>query len=81
MGKRKFFTSVEPFIRYGCLNVDLPNVTANSLTWDREMTTLALLVNIVKNTKLKIEYYFNDEDTGGASVKNDEFLAQLEIMF
>ncbi|MBN2372649.1 hypothetical protein JXL19_02520 [bacterium] len=80
-GKRTFFPSIEPFVRYGRLNIDLPKVFSDTLTWNREMTTIALLVDIVKNMKVKIEYYINDEKTGGNDVKNDEFLAQLEIMF
>ncbi|MBA3051953.1 MAG: hypothetical protein ABII20_02590 [Candidatus Omnitrophota bacterium] len=77
----KCFDSVTPLVRYGKLNVDLPNDILNSLTWDREKITLALIVEIEKNVLLKNEYYINRESTGGAEVDNDELLVQLEIRF
>ncbi|MDH5484070.1 MAG: hypothetical protein OEY43_02450 [Gammaproteobacteria bacterium] len=73
--------SIEPFIRYGVLNVDLPHVLTDSLSWDRSMTTLALLTSIRKNIKLKTEYYLNGESTGDVEVDNNEFLMQLEVKF
>lgn len=79
--KNRFAKSIEPFIRYGVLNVNLPNVITDSLSWDRSMTTLALLTTIRKNMKLKIEYYLNGESTGGAKVDNNEFMMQLEVKF
>lgn len=80
-GAGKCFTSIEPLIRYGELNVDLPNDPSDSLTWNREKITLALIVEIEKNVLLKNEYYINRESTGGAEVDNDELLVQLEIRF
>lgn len=80
LGEGKLFTSVSPLIRYGRLEVDLPNVS-DPLTWDRDMTTLALLMEITKGVILRTEYYLNGEATGGDDVSNDEFLMQIEVKF
>ncbi len=78
---RKLFIAVVPLIRYGGLAVDLPKTPGDPLTWDRNMTTLALLIEIAKGLMLKTEYYLNGETTGGDNVKNDELLMQMEIRF
>lgn len=72
---------IEPVVRHGSLDVDIPKDPTDSLTWHREMTTVALLVGVAKNTMLKVEYYFNGEDTGAGDVDNDEFVMQLEMKF
>jgi len=42
---------------------------------------LAVIIDILKDSKLKLEYYINDEDIGGKDIDNNEFLMQLEIKF
>ncbi|MEA3328817.1 MAG: hypothetical protein U9Q08_03710 [Candidatus Omnitrophota bacterium] len=79
--KRTYFPSFEPLIRYGELNPDWPKSFSKPCSWDREMLTLALITELAKNVKLKTEYYFNNEKTGGRDVNNNEFLAQLEFKF
>lgn len=81
LDRRKLFTAVSPLIRHGHLNVDLPHVPSDPLTWDRDMTTLALLIEVTRNVILKAEYYLNGETTGRDDVNNDEFLLQLEVKF
>ena len=73
--------SVEPLFRYEDYKVDLTADPTDSRTWDRQTTTLAVIIEIVKNLNFKAEYYMNDEDTGNGDVDNDEFLAQLEAKF
>ncbi|MDY7031846.1 MAG: hypothetical protein SVY10_08045 [Thermodesulfobacteriota bacterium] len=80
-GNKKYFSSVEPLVRYGKLDVDWDKSFDDSATWDREMTVLALITEVAKNVKLKTEYYMNDEDTGNGEVDNDEFLAQVQFKF
>lgn len=79
--KRRWFTGVEPVISYSEYNVDSTKATGSPLGWDREKWIFASIIDFYKNTKLKLEYYINDEDTGGEEVDNDEFLAQLEVKF
>ncbi|MBD3609605.1 MAG: hypothetical protein HUJ30_03560 [Gammaproteobacteria bacterium] len=76
-----WFRSITPFVRYGVLDVDLANDPADNLTWNRNMTTLALLADVTKGVKLKAEYYLNGEETGGAEIDNNEFMLQLEVKF
>jgi len=76
-----YLQSIEPFIRYGEMNVDLPDVFSSPLTWDRSMMTLAVILGIKKNFKIKIEYYINDEETGALPVENNEFVTQFEAKF
>lgn len=78
---RKFFTGIEPVISYSDYNVDFTKATGSPLGWDREKWIFASIIDFYKNTKLKLEYYINTEDTGGEEVDNDEFLAQLEVKF
>lgn len=78
--------ALEPFFRYGVLDVlDHVPQLGNSLTWDRKMTTLALLIHLNKNLLIKTEYYLLDEVTGGAppedSVKDNQFLLQINFKF
>ncbi|MFQ5598012.1 MAG: hypothetical protein ACE5GK_08180 [Nitrospiria bacterium] len=68
-------------IRYEQYNVDLARNPTDSRTWDRQTTTLAFIASIVKGFKVKTEYYFNDETTGGPDVDNNELLVQLEMKF
>ncbi len=81
LAQRDSFNAFEILFRYGELNVDVPADVTDSLTWDRNKFTIALISDVYKNIKLKTEYYLNDEDTGGEDVANDEFLAQLEVKF
>ncbi len=73
--------SVEFLLRYEEYNVDLPNVSTDSRTWDRQTTTIAVISEIVNGFKIKTEYYLNDEETGGADVDNNELLVQAEVKF
>lgn len=77
----RYLTAVEPVIRYGELDVDTTKVVGDARTWDRERWTLALLLDIYKNIKIKAEYYINDESTGGKELDNDELMVQLEVKF
>ena len=71
----------EFLIRYEDYNVDLSLDPADSRTWDRQTTTLAVITDVVKNLKVKTEYYFKNEDTGAGDLKNNELLVQLEAKF
>ncbi|MFQ5780317.1 MAG: hypothetical protein ACE5HN_05970 [Nitrospiria bacterium] len=73
--------AVEFLVRYEEYNVDLARDRNDSRTWDRRTTTLALITDVVKGFKVKTEYYFNDEKTGGPDVDNNELLVQAEIKF
>ncbi len=78
----KYVTAVEPVVRYG--KMDLGNViraTNQPETWDRDKLTLGLLFDVYKNVKVKAEYYFNGETTGGKEPNNNEFLMQLWVKF
>ncbi len=78
----KYFSSHELLVRYGELDVDIDNTLDNPYTWDRQKITIALITDIYKNIKLKVERYINQEDTGDdEDVDNDEFMAQLEVKF
>lgn len=72
--ERKRLNTLEVLLRYGGLDVDIARDPTDSLTWDRNQTTLAVIIDIIKNTKLKLEYYINDEHTGGKRIDNNEFL-------
>jgi hypothetical protein len=79
---------IEPFIRYGALNVkDHPRQLGNPNTWDRQMTTIALLTHIDDYLLLKLEYYLLNEKTGGDpatnedKVKDDQLLIQINFNF
>jgi hypothetical protein len=76
---RRWFKAYEVLYRYSDLDVDLPNVFADTLTWDRYQHVFALLLTVFDSTTLKIEYHLNGESTGASDVDNDEFLMQLEI--
>lgn len=79
---RQWLVGITPLIRFDKLDVILDKEETDSRTWDRWGTTVALIVDVIKHVKLKNEYTWNREHTGGAhQVKNDEFLSQLEIMF
>lgn len=78
---REWFTGIEPVISYSDYNVDNTKTTATPLSWNREKWIFATIIDLYKDTKLKLEYYINQEDTGGSGVDNDEFLAQLEVKF
>jgi hypothetical protein len=75
----RWLRSVEPVLRYGVLDLDMVPDPDEPLTWDRTMLTAALAVEILKEAEILIEYSWNGETTGGAGVRNDEFLVQLRI--
>ena len=78
---------VRVFVRHDVLDVEeLPPSLGEPQTWDREMTTAALITDLNKNVALKIEYYWIDEVTGGDPpdddhVKDDQLLVQLKFNF
>jgi hypothetical protein len=78
---RKYLQSMQFIARYNNLDVNLPRLAADTRTWDRETYTLAVISDIVDHLKLKTEYNINNEETGGESVDNNEFLVQLEFKF
>ena len=74
--------SIVVLIRYNDLDNGLINDPGEVLTWDWQVFTLAGIIEIQKNVKVKLEYSLIDEDTGGAvDIENNEFLAQLEVKF
>lgn len=77
----QWFNTYELMYRYNNLELDIPSVFDNSLTWDRQQHVLALLVNVLDKTSLKFEYIINNENTGGPDVDNNEFLIQAEIIW
>ncbi len=77
---REWFTGIEPVISYSDYDVKNTKAEDSPWSWDREKWIFAAIVDFYKNTKLKIEYYVNDE-TGGSEVSNDEVLVQLEVKF
>ncbi len=78
----RWLQSVTVLYRYNQYEADITPAAANSLTWDRIAHTPALLVEIVPFVTLKLEYTFNFEDNElTQDVGNDEFLAQLEVIF
>ena len=78
---REWFTGLEPVISYSDYDVRNDKAVDSPWSWDREKWIFAAIVDFYKNTKLKIEYYVNDEGTGGSEVSNDELLVQLEVKF
>ncbi len=77
---------IEPLFRYDVLNVDkVVPVNGNSLTWDREMKTYALLVKHTDFITSKIEYYDINERTGNKAsntpVVDDQFVYQFNLSF
>jgi hypothetical protein len=78
---RKTFNAVEFLFRYDDYDVDLTRDPSDSRTWDRQKVVLAAIIDVAKNLKIKNEYYFNKESTGGGDVDNDELLIQFEAKF
>ncbi|MBC8184075.1 hypothetical protein H8E88_23535 [candidate division KSB1 bacterium] len=77
---------IEPLVRYGALNVlDHPRQLGTPETWDRQMTTIALLTHLDDYLSLKFEYYLLNEETGGDppedKVKDNQFLMQVNFKF
>jgi hypothetical protein len=81
VGGTRVLEAVEPLVRYGVLDLDIEQDPSDSLTWDRDQWTLALLVDVVDGVELQVEYTINGEETGGSEVANDELVIQLEIQF
>ncbi|MDP7421226.1 MAG: S-layer homology domain-containing protein [bacterium] len=82
-GNKRYFTAFTPFIAMSEMDIDdrYDEALASPMSWDRDKTMYGIIFDFTKNTKLKVEYYVNDEDTGGAEVNNDEMLVQLEFKF
>jgi len=78
---RPTFTAVEFLLRYDNYEVDQVNDPTDSRTWDRDSFVLAAITDVVKNVKVKAEYAFHGEETGGAEVDNNELVVQLEAKF
>ena len=82
----KYLHRVQPFVRYGRLDIQVDGVPANPalpLTWDRDRWTFAVISRITRrNVRLKVEYTLNGETTRGiGSVDNNELIVQLELRF
>lgn len=77
----EFFTAITPFVSYSNLNVKTEKTEVLPGTWDRQKIMLACILDLYKNTKLKVEGSLNGEKTGGGDIDNDEMLVQLEIKF
>ncbi len=80
----KFLNSLRPLIRYGELDTNMtpqPFMANGSLTWDREQWLIGAVAELVRNVYFRMEYAFNEEDTGGSDANNNEFLFQLEVRF
>jgi len=78
--------TLRPLVRYGELKIDkLAPVLGETESWDRQMTTLALITDINENIWLRVEYYLLDENTGGEppedKVDDDQLVVQLEFRF
>jgi len=63
-----------------------PPQLADSRTWDRTMTTIAILAPMNEFVLIKCEYYILDEVTGGSNpedkfVKDDQLLIQIRYEF
>ena len=57
---------------------------SESMSWDRQMTTLSAMLEINDNLTLKIEHYILDETTGSddqTSVDDDQSLMQINFRF
>ena len=57
---------------------------SEAMSWNRQMTTLSLMLKINENLALKAEYYILDEETGSdsePSVKDDQALLQINFQF
>lgn len=80
----KYLNSLRPLIRYGELDINMtpqPFMNNGSLTWDREQWLVGAVAELVRNVYFRMEYAFNEEDTGSSDVNNNEFLFQLEVRF
>jgi hypothetical protein len=101
-GRRKLSfgnNSLLALARYGELRIDYSGDTFYPLlkdpqTWNRKMTTLALIYDLTDFSKVKIEYYILDEQTGDTiekaenqnrrfqqNVLDNQFLVQIELSF
>ena len=85
--------------RYGELNIDRGGSTfypmlKDAHTWDKSLSTIALVYDITHYSKLKFEYYIINEKTGDTkesatlqnreyqpSVRDNQLLIQLELNF
>jgi hypothetical protein len=84
----RYLRAIEPVIRYGEFDVDLDPDPRLPGTWDREALLINLNTYITNDIILRVEYTFNDEDTGAgagnpgpSSVDNDQLLVQLRVNF
>lgn len=83
-----WFTGCMPVVSYSDYKIDADQEkdVGKPWSWDRQKLMVACIVDLYKNTKLKVEYYKNSEDMGDAAgdddeLENDEFLVQLEFKF
>ncbi len=72
---------VIPLVRYEWLSLGTPAVPTNPLSWDRKRWVVGLIGQVMPTVDLKVEYAFNEEDTGGRDPKNDELVVTLEVRF
>jgi hypothetical protein len=82
LNDRKMLVGLTPLVRYDDLEVEIDKAERDARTWDRWGLTAGLIIDVMKHVKLKSEFTWNREQTGGPHhVKNDEFLTQLEVKF
>lgn len=73
---------IKPIVRVGELSIDRhPPVLGDPATWDRNMTTLALLTKINDFLSIKLEYYMLEETTGGSVQTNEETGTSVDNSF
>ena len=93
-GNDKWFTGLQPFVRYEDYDVDdrFDNQLAAPVTWDRQRWLIGANLSLNKLTKLRFEYLRNSEDINHRSgsrlndapfgnIANNEFLMQCELKF
>ncbi len=73
---------IKPIIRVGELSINRhPPVLGDPATWDRNMTTLALLTKLNDFLSIKLEYYKLEETTGGSVQINEETGTSVDNSF
>ena len=79
---RQWLVGITPLVRFDKLDVIIDKSENDTRTWDRWGTTAGLIIEIIKHVKIKNEFTWNKERTGGVNrVDNNEFLSQLEVRF
>ena len=77
----KYLESVTPAIQVSWYDVNISPTVVDARTWDRCKTTIGSVWKINNNLRLVNEYTINKENTGGADVRNNEFISNLKYSF